>query len=128
MELSRYKYDDNNKATIEMTPNSKEIIQYTTAVVTLLTGIIMCFLSFFLSGIYAIDGSVLGYFGETLVFCAGIFGVSIYVKNKFTEFRKELEDEIDYRGRRRPMPDSGYETEAGAVRNHAHPEPEICEH
>lgn len=95
-----------------MTPNSKEIIQYSTAVFTLFTGILMCFLSFFMSGVYEIDGSVLGYFGETLVFCAGVFGVSIYVRNKFTELRGEVEKSLrdterrieDKERRHRPAP------------------------
>lgn len=74
--------------------NKKELWQYTTASLTLLTGIVMCFLSFFLNN-YDITGSVLGYFGETLVFAAGVFGVNIYFNNKMGKMASVIEENIE---------------------------------
>lgn len=81
-----------------MKPNTKENIQYGTALIGLLTGIILCFLSFFLNN-YNINGSVLGYLGEWIIFTSGVFGFSLYIKTKFLEAEskldKKLKDEID---------------------------------
>jgi hypothetical protein len=41
-----------------------------------------------------ITGSVLGYFGQTILYAAGIFGVSIYFKEKLGQFKEETLDEI----------------------------------
>lgn len=77
-----------------MTKDNKENIQYTTAIFTLLTGILMCFLSFFLHE-YNIDDSVLMYFGQTLIFCAGVFGINVFIKNKVNEAESRLNNKID---------------------------------
>lgn len=77
-----------------MTKDNKENIQYTTAIFTLLTGILMCFLSFFLHE-YNIDDSVLMYFGQTLIFCAGVFGINVFIKNKVSEAESRLNNKID---------------------------------
>lgn len=80
-----------------MKSGRKEDVQYVTAIVTLFTGILMCFLSFFLNE-YIIDNSVLMYFGEALIFCAAVFGVNVLIKNKVLEaesrLKKEIEDKI----------------------------------
>lgn len=80
-----------------MKSGRKEDVQYVTAIVTLFTGILMCFLSFFLNE-YIIDNSVLMYFGEALIFCAAVFGVNVLIKNKVLEaesrIKKEIEDKI----------------------------------
>lgn len=81
-----------------MKPTTKENIQYGTAIFGLATGIILCFLSFFLNN-YNINGSVLGYLGEWIIFTSGVFGFSLYVKTKFLEAEsrmdKKIEDEFD---------------------------------
>ena len=64
-----------------MTPDKKDTIQYSSAVGTLISGIVMCFLSFFLNN-YRIHDSSLWYFGESCVFAGGIFGVSLYVRGE----------------------------------------------
>lgn len=79
-----------------MTPSNKENVQYITAIITLFTGILMCFLSFFLNK-YAIESSVLMYFGETLIFCAAVFGVNMLIKNKVLEAESRLRKEIEER-------------------------------
>lgn len=77
-----------------MTPSNKENVQYITAIITLFTGILMCFLSFFLNK-YSIESSVLMYFGETLIFCAAVFGVNMLIKNKVLEAESRLRKEIE---------------------------------
>lgn len=76
-----------------MTNNTKETVQYSTAIFTLLTGIIMCFISFFLNE-YDIENSVLMYFGETLIFCAGVFGVNLYINDKIMQSEQRIDKKI----------------------------------
>lgn len=78
----------------KMKPETKENIQYGTALTGLATGIIMCFLSFFLNN-YDISGSVLGYLGEWIIFAAGIFGVSIYINSMFLKAESRMNKKID---------------------------------
>lgn len=76
-----------------MTNNTKETVQYSTAIFTLLTGIVMCFISFFLNE-YDIENSVLMYFGETLIFCAGVFGVNLYINDKIMQTEQRIDKKI----------------------------------
>lgn len=76
-----------------MTSNTKETVQYSTAIGTLITGIVMCFISFFLNE-YGIEDSVLMYFGETLLFCAGVFGVNLYINDKIMQTENRLDKKI----------------------------------
>ena len=76
-----------------MKNNTKETVQYSTAIFTLLTGIIMCFISFFLNE-YNIEDSVLMYFGETLIFCAGVFGVNLYINDKIMQSEQRIDKKI----------------------------------
>lgn len=81
-----------------MTTNSKEIIQYGSAIAMVVSGIILAFLSFFLNG-YDIAEGVLWYIAQALTYAGAIFGVSIYFKTKLGEFesrtKKDLEEYID---------------------------------
>lgn len=79
--------------------SAKEKTQYGTAIFTLLSGIIMCFLSFFMNE-YDIENSVLMYFGQTLIFCAGIFGVNLFIKNKVLEAESRINSRIDKKMRK----------------------------
>ena len=77
-----------------MTNEAKELTQYITAIFTLFTGIVMCFLSFFLTENHVVHDSVLWYFGETIAFTGSIFSVGIYVNHQVK--KAELpEDEED---------------------------------
>lgn len=62
-----------------MERHTKDKIQYTTAVVTLASGIIMCYVSFFMSGSQDIPSGALWYFGQTLIYAATIFGFKLAV-------------------------------------------------
>ena len=76
-----------------MTREKKENIQYATAIFTLLSGILMCFLSFFLHE-YDIETSVLMYFGQTLIFCGAVFGINMYIKTQVMEVESRLDNKI----------------------------------
>lgn len=54
--------------------SSKILIQYLCAVISLLSAVVLAFLSFFLDG-HAIDKSILIYIAQMLVFSASIFGI-----------------------------------------------------
>lgn len=75
--------------------NNKELAQYSSAIITLLSGIVLVFISFFLSPTHEVAGSVLAYMGEALVFCGGIFGVSLMIKTKFAEASCEVDDKME---------------------------------
>lgn len=79
-----------------MTNEAKETTQYITAIFTLFTGIVMCFLSFFLNG-YIVHDSALWYFGETIAFAGGVFGIGIYVNSKVKNAELRLNTKIDKR-------------------------------
>ena len=62
-----------------MKQEAKENIGVITAVVLLTSGIVLSFLSFFLSVDNEIDDSVLWYFAQTLIYSGSIFGVKEYI-------------------------------------------------
>lgn len=65
-----------------MQKNTKDWIQYGSAVAMLSSGVALTFLSFFLNGYDVADG-VLWYVGQCLVYAGSIFGVTVYVNTKF---------------------------------------------
>ena len=81
---------------IKMTNERKETVQYITAIGTLFSGIVMCFLSFFLHE-YKIETGVLMYFGQALIFCGAVFGLNIMIKTKVLEAETKLRAEVDKR-------------------------------
>lgn len=74
-----------------MSNNSKEWVQYLTAVAMILSGIVLAFLSFFLNG-YDIAEGVLWYIAQALTYAGGIFGVSIYFKTKLGQAEARLRE------------------------------------
>lgn len=84
-----------------MGDNTKEWIQYGSAVFMILTGSILSFISFFTMG--TVVSGVLLYLSEALVFAGAIYGVNIYYRTKFGQFetktvdslRKELQNLIE---------------------------------
>ena len=77
-----------------MTTNSKELIQYGSAIVMIVSGIILAFLSFFLND-YDIAEGVLWYIAQALTYAGAIFGVSIYFKTKLGEFESRTKKDIE---------------------------------
>lgn len=52
------------------------------AVLLVLSGILLCYLSFYTPPVGEVSGSVLGYFGECLVWAGSVFGIVEYVNYK----------------------------------------------
>ena len=76
-----------------MTTNSKEWIQYGTASLMILSGVVLTFFSFFLYG--DVKDGVLWYMAQALTYAGGIFGVSIYIRTKLGEIVSDINDIID---------------------------------
>lgn len=68
----------------------KVSIQAWTAVVLLLSGVVLSFLGFYASPLGEISDSVLWYFSQTLIYAGSIFGVSTYVRGKFKDIETEI--------------------------------------
>lgn len=68
----------------------KVSIQAWTAVVLLLSGVVLSFLGFYATPLGEISDSVLWYFSQTLIYAGSIFGVSTYVRSKFKDIEIEL--------------------------------------
>lgn len=76
-----------------MTTNSKEWIQYSTASLMIVSGVVLTFISFFVNG--DVTDGVLWYMAQALTYAGGIFGVSIYFKTKLGSSVSEIKDIID---------------------------------
>lgn len=76
-----------------MTTNSKEWIQYLTASLMIVSGVVLTFISFFVNG--DVTDGVLWYMAQALTYAGGIFGVSIYFKTKLGSSVTEIKDIID---------------------------------
>lgn len=75
-----------------MTKDRKEAIQYASACIMLASGIVLSFLSFFLSN-YTIEDSVLWYFAQTILYAGSVFGLTMYVSST----RKAILSEVNAR-------------------------------
>lgn len=71
----------------------KEQIQYTTAIILVISGIIIAFLSFFLNA-FNIEDGVLIYIAQAFIMAGGIFGISLYFKSKIGEFESKAMNNI----------------------------------
>ena len=61
---------------------NKDVVSTLTAVVLIASGIVLSFLSFFLSAEGVIDDSVLWYFAQTLIYAGSVFGLKDYIDYK----------------------------------------------
>ena len=73
-----------------MKKDFKEKIMIASALTTLASGIVLSFLSFFLSS-YRIDSSVLWYFAQTLMYAGSCFGIGAYI----AKFKNELDEKLN---------------------------------
>ena len=71
----------------------KDNMMIVAALITLASGIVLCFLSFFLSRQHVIHSSVLWYFGQTLLYAASSFGLATYVKAKLNDVTNITEND-----------------------------------
>ena len=76
-----------------MTANSKDWIQYSTAALMVLSGVVLSFISFFTKG--DVTDGVLWYMAQSLTFAGAIFGVSVYFKTKLGESECRIKEFID---------------------------------
>lgn len=76
-----------------MTANSKEWIQYATAALMVVSGVVLSFISFFTKG--DVTDGVLWYMAQGLTFAGAIFGVSVYFKTKLGESEYRIKEFIN---------------------------------
>lgn len=75
-----------------MKQSTKDWIQYSTAIAMVVSAIVIAFLAFIITS--TIESGVLIYIAQALCYAGGIFGVSIYFKNKMGEFESNAKDKI----------------------------------
>ena len=78
----------------DMTSNQKEWIQHSTAMLMIVSGVVLAFLSFFLNN-YDIADGVLWYIAQALTYAGAIFGVSVYFKTKLGEAENRFREYVE---------------------------------
>ena len=78
---------------IVMKQNTKDWIQYTSAMLLIASAVAMAFISFFMT--LEIGAGPLTYIGEALSAALGLFGISVYVVNRFGQLRNEIHSEME---------------------------------
>ena len=76
------------------TQHSTLNIQVATAVFMLVGGFALAVAGFIVSPLGQIHESVLGIFAECLIYAGSIFGVTIYIRTKYTEMKTYLDEKI----------------------------------
>ncbi len=76
-----------------MKQNTKDWIQYTSAVALIASAVAMAFISFFMT--LEIGSGPLTYIGEALSAALALFGISVYMVNRFGQLRSELRTELE---------------------------------
>lgn len=74
--------------------DTKEKIQYATAIVMVVSAVVLAFICFFLNH-YKIEDSVLWYIAQALVYAASIFGISLAIKTKFGKIENDVKKYVD---------------------------------
>lgn len=77
-----------------MEKNTKEWIQYGSAVGMLVSGVLLTFLCFFLNN-FDVKDSVLFYVAQCLVYAGSVFGIKVYVDSKYGEAKHIVENIIN---------------------------------
>lgn len=72
-----------------MQRNTKEWIQYGSAIVVLTSGIVLAYVSYFTSQMRDVTDNVLWYFAQTLMYAGSIFGVAIAIDAKFENIKNK---------------------------------------
>lgn len=72
-----------------MTQDTKDRIQYGSAIAMIASGIVLTFASFIL--LHLIHSSVLGFVGEAVGFAGGVFGLGVFAHTKGAELDKRFE-------------------------------------
>lgn len=72
----------------------KDKIQYAMAILLIVAGVIIAFLSFFLNAFNIATGTLI-FIAQCFITAGGIFGVSIYFKSKIGEFSSSATQKIE---------------------------------
>ena len=72
----------------------RESYQLITATGLLVSGVVLSFLSFFLTREHIIADSVLWYFAQTLLYSGGIFGIRSYTIKKLGELNGKTRNDV----------------------------------
>ena len=78
-----------------MTKEQKSWIQYGSAVGMLVSGVGLTVAGFLVPPVGVISDSVLWYAAQTMIYAGSVFGVSVYVNERLSQFRKDLKKESD---------------------------------
>lgn len=73
-----------------MQRNTKEWIQYGSAIVVLTSGIVLAYVSYFTSQMRDVTDNVLWYFAQTLMYAGSVFGVAIAIDAKFENIQNKF--------------------------------------
>ena len=76
-----------------MKQNTKDWIQYSTAIAMVISAIVIAFFAFIVTT--TIASGVLIYIAQALCYAAGIFGVSVYFKTKLGQFESTTKKHIE---------------------------------
>ena len=76
-----------------MKQNTKDWIQYSTAIAMVVSAIAIAFLAFLVTA--TIASGVLIYIAQALCYAAGIFGVSVYFRTKLGEFESTTKKQME---------------------------------
>lgn len=73
-----------------MQKNTKEWIQYGSAVFVLILAIVLVYISYFTSKTQDVTDNVLWYFAQSLMYAGSIFGVAIAIDAKFENIKNKF--------------------------------------
>lgn len=73
-----------------MQKNTKEWIQYGSAVVVLIFAIVLVYISYFTSKTQDVTDNVLWYFAQSLMYAGSVFGVAIAIDAKFENIKNKF--------------------------------------
>lgn len=78
-----------------MQTNTKEWWQYSVSTVGFFSGIVMCYLAFFV--INAMANFSLFYLGQMIAFCAAVYGIGLYINHKTGEYASKQKERNEER-------------------------------
>lgn len=73
-----------------MTQETKDAVQYGSAIAMLAAGVLLSILGFFVPPVGEISDSVLWFFGQCLIYAGSVFGLGIYIENKFSDLKRRM--------------------------------------
>ena len=74
----------------------KEVLIYTLALITMLSGLTLLFMGLFISPEGEIHGSVLTAFGSICIFVASLLGISLHYANELDKFKANVQERLDH--------------------------------